>query len=171
MLKTGLRAVEVSRAKIEHLQELVPGDKWRLWVHGKGRGSADESVQVLKEVYARIQSYLALSRGPLQGSEPLFATTACHDRGGSVVSLAEQLLSTRAIHRIITEGLLLAGVKKPGIVVHSLRLSTPTFALLNDANPTRVQKMMRHQHYATTEIYVEEVQRLLDGAEDAVTQI
>jgi len=53
------------------------------------------------------------------------------------------------------------GVKKPGIVVHGLRHSTPT----------RVQKMMRHQHYATTEIYVEEVQKLLEGAEAAVTQI
>ena len=29
---------------------------------------------------------------------------------------------------------------------------------------------MRHQHDATTEIYVEEVQRLLERAEDAVTQ-
>lgn len=171
MLKTGLRTIEVSRAKIEHLQEHVPGDKWKLWVHGKGRASADESVQVLKEVYARIQAYLALRPGPLQGRDPLFATTACHDRGGNVVSPAGKRLSTRAIHRIITEGLLLAGVKKPGIVVHSLRHSTPTFALLNDANPTRVQKMMRHQHYATTEIYVEEVQRLLEGAEDAVMQI
>lgn len=171
MLKTGLRTIEVSRARIEHLQEHVPGDKWKLWVHGKGRGSADESVQVLKEVYDRIQTYLALREGPLQGSDPLFATTACYDRGGNVVTAAGKRLSTRAIHRIITEGLLLAGVKKPGIVVHSLRHSTPTFALLNDANPTRVQKMMRHQHYATTEIYVEEVQRLLEGAEDAVTQI
>ena len=171
MLKTGLRTIEVSRGRIEHLQELVPGEKWRLWVHGKGRGSADESVQVLKEVYERIHVYLSLRPGPLQGSDPLFATTACLDRGGNVVTAAGKQLSTRAIHRIITEGLLLAGVKKPGIVVHSLRHSTPTFALLNDANPTRVQKMMRHQHYATTEIYVEEVQKLLDGAEDAVTQI
>ena len=171
MLKTGLRTVEVSRARIEHLQESVPGERWTLWVHGKGRASADESVQVLKEVYERLQGYLALRPGPLTGSDPLFATTACVDRGGNVVSPAGQRLSTRAIHRIITEGLLLAGVKKPGIVVHSLRHSTPTFALLNDANPTRVQKMMRHQHYATTEIYVEEVQRLLEGAEDAVTQI
>jgi site-specific recombinase XerD len=61
--------------------------------------------------------------------------------------------------------------KERGIAVHSLRHSTPTVALLNDANPTRVQKMMRHQHYTTTEIYVEEVQRLLDGTEGAVTQI
>jgi integrase/recombinase XerD len=171
MLKTGLRTIEVSRARIEHLQELVPDEKWRLWVHGKGRASADESVQVLKEVYERIQAYLALRPGPLQGSDPLFATTACHDRGGNVLTAAGKRFSTRAIHRIITEGLLLAGVKKPGIVVHSLRHSTPTFALLNDASPTRVQKMMRHQHYATTEIYVEEVQRLLEGAEEAVTQI
>ncbi|MCS6302807.1 MAG: tyrosine-type recombinase/integrase [Nitrospira sp.] len=171
MLKTGLRTIEVSRARLEHLQELVPGEKWRLWVHGKGRASADESVQVLKEVYDRIQGYLGVRPGPLKGSDPLFASTACYDRGGNVVSEAGKRLSTRAIHRIITEGLLLAGVKKPGIVVHSLRHSTPTFALLNDANPTRVQKMMRHQHYATTEIYVEEVQRLLEGAEDAVTQI
>ncbi|UVT18222.1 MAG: tyrosine-type recombinase/integrase (plasmid) [Nitrospira sp.] len=171
MLKTGLRTIEVSRARIDHLQEHVPGDKWKLWVHGKGRPSADESVQVLKEVYDRIQTYLALRPGPPQGSDPLFATTACVDRGGNIVTPAGQPLSTRAIRRIITEGLLLAGVKKPGIVVHSLRHSTPTFALLNDANPTRVQKMMRHQHYATTEIYVEEVQRLLEGAEEAVTQI
>ncbi len=171
MLKTGLRTIEVSRTRIDHLQELVPGEKWRLWVHGKGRASADESVQVLKEVYERIQTYLAFRPGPLQGSDPLFATTACYDRGGNVVTAAGKRLSTRAIHRIITEGLLLAGVKKPGIVVHSLRHSTPTFALLNDANPTRVQKMMRHQHYATTEIYVEEVQKLLEGAEEAVTQI
>lgn len=84
---------------------------------------------------------------------------------------AGKLLSTRTIHRIITEKLRLAGLKKPGIVVHSLRHSTFTFALLNDANPTRVQKMMRHQHYATTKIYVEEVQKLLEGAEEAVTQI
>jgi len=171
MLKTGLRTIEVSRARVEHLQEYVPGEKWRLWVHGKGRASADESVQVVKAVYEKLQRSLALRPGPLQGSDPLFATTPCHDRGGNVVSPAGQRLSTRAIHRIITEGLLLAGVKKPGIVVHSLRHSTPTFALLNEANPTRVQKMMRHQHYATTEIYVEEVQRLLEGAEEAVTQI
>lgn len=171
MLKTGLRTIEVSRARIEHLQEHVPGEKWRLWVHGKGRTTADESVQVLKEVYEKIQAYLVFRPRPLKGSDPLFATTACFDRGGNVVTPAGRPLSTRAINRIITEGLILAGVKKPGIVVHSLRHSTPTFALLNDANPTRVQKMMRHKHYATTEIYVEEVQKLLEGAEEAVTQI
>lgn len=44
--------------------------------------------------------------------------------------------------------------------------------LLNDANPTRVQKMMLlHQHYAITKIHVEEEQCLLDREEDAIAQI
>lgn len=32
-------------------------------------------------------------------------------------------------------------------------------------------RWIQHQHYATTEIYVEEVQKFLEGAEEAVTQI
>lgn len=35
----------------------------------------------------------------------------------------------------------------------------------------RVQQMMRGRHYATREIYAEEVQKLLEGKEEAVTQI
>lgn len=171
MLKTGLRTIEVSRARLEHLQESVPGTIWKLWVHGKGRGSADETVQIVREVYEAIQAYLALRPGPLHSTDPLFATTECLDRAGHTLSRAGLPLSTRSINRILTEGLILAGVKQPGIVVHSLRHSTPTFALLNDANPVRVQKMMRHKHYSTTEIYVEEVQRMIGGAEETVTQI
>lgn len=171
MLKTGLRTIEVSRAQVGHLQESIPGKVWKLWVHGKGRGSADETVQIVREVFEALQAYLILRPGPLLPTDPLFATTACYDRAGQVLTPEGRRLSTRAINRILTEGLLLAGVKKPGIVVHSLRHSTPTFALLNEANPVRVQKMMRHKHYSTTEIYVEEVQKLIGGAEEAVTQI
>ena len=43
-LKTGLRTIEVRRAGIEHLQEQVPGQTWRLWVHGRGRSAADQYV-------------------------------------------------------------------------------------------------------------------------------
>ncbi len=136
----------------------------------KGRRSADQLVQVLKKVYEQIQAYLTLRLGPLRGSDPLFTTTACYDCGKNILMEAGKWLSTRAIHWSVTEGLLLAGVRKPGILVHNLRHFTPTFALLNDANPILEQKMMRHQHYATTKIYVEEVQKSLEGVEEAVTQ-
>ena len=67
--------------------------------------------------------------------------------------------------------MLSADLKKLGIVLHGLRHSTPTFALLNDVNPLRVLKMMRHQHYAMMEIYVEEVEQQFERAEDAMTQV
>jgi len=74
MLKTDLRTIEVSRARLAHLQEQVPGKVWRWRVHYKGRSSADEYVQVLREVYDRIQAYLTFRPRPLKGSDPLFAT-------------------------------------------------------------------------------------------------
>jgi hypothetical protein len=43
--------------------------------------------------------------------------TGCLDAKGSVMLPAGLKLSTLAIDRIITEGLLRAGVKKPGIIV------------------------------------------------------
>ncbi len=63
MLKAGLHTIEVSRAKIEPLQEHVPGEKWKLWVHRKWRTAANESVQVLREVYDEIQVYFSLRPG------------------------------------------------------------------------------------------------------------
>jgi len=80
-------------------------------------------------------------------------------------------LGTRSIQRIITEALLLAEAKHPGIVVHSLRHSAATYATLNGAPPSQVQRMMRHKHYGTTEHYVREAQQMLEGAEGTITQI
>jgi hypothetical protein len=48
---------------------------------------------------------------------------------------------------------------------------TPTFALLYDANPMPVQIMMVHHLYATMEIFVKEVQSVLEGSQEPVTQI
>ncbi len=171
MLKTGLREIEVSRATIGDLQPGEPGQYWRLYVHGKGHLMADEWVKVLPEVHQKIQAYLACRGGPLLPSAPLFATTAPPKADGTARLSAGRPLGTRSIQRIITEGLLLAEAKHPGIVVHSLRHSAATYATLNGAPPSQVQRMMRHKHYGTTEHYVREAQQMLEGAEGRITQI
>ena len=74
----------------------------------------------------------------------------------------------RAIHRIITEGLLLAVVKNPGIVVHDLHHSSPTVSLLNEAYPMSVQKMIRHPHMRRRRLMR---RKCSASAEEAVTQI
>lgn len=171
MLKTGLREIEVSRARVEDLQPGEPGHYWRLYVHGKGHLMADEWVKVLPEVYEKIWAYLTCRGGTLLPSAPLFATTAPVKADGTARKSAGRSLGTRSIQRIITEGLLLAEAKHPGIVVHSLRHSAATYATLNGAPPSQVQRMMRHKHYGTTEHYVREAQQMLEGAEGKITQI
>lgn len=171
MLKTGLRAIEVSRARLLDLQIGEPGLYWKLYVYGKGRDGREEWVKVLPEVYEKLDAYLQFRGITLSDDGPLFATTARFNGEGTMRANAGRPIGTRSIHRIMTEGLLLAGAKHPGIVVHSLRHSTATYALLNKANPVQVQRMMRHKHYATTEVYVSEVQQMIEGAEGAVTQI
>ncbi len=171
MLKTGLREIEVSRATIGDLQPGEPGKYWRLYVHGKGHLMADEWVKVLWEVYHKIRTYLDCREGDLPPSAPLFATTAPVKTDGTARRSAGRPLGTRSIQRIITEGLLLAEAKHPGIVVHSLRHSAATYATLNGAPPSQVQRMMRHKHYGTTEHYVREAQQMLEGAEGKITQI
>jgi len=44
-------------------------------------------------------------------------------------------------------------------------------ALLNEANSTLAQKMMRYQHDAMTEMCVEEAQKRLEGVAGGVTQM
>lgn len=171
MLKTGLREIEISRASIGDLQPGETGQYWRLYVHGKGHLMADEWVKVLPEVHDKITAYLVCRGGALPPSAPLFATTAPVKRDGTARASAGRPLGTRSIQRIITEGLLLAEAKHPGIVVHSLRHSAATYATLNGAPPSQVQRMMRHKHYGTTEHYVREAQQMLEGAEGKITQI
>lgn len=171
MLKTGLREIEISRATVRDLQPGEPGQYWRLYVHGKGHLMADEWVKVLPEVYEKIQAYLTCRGGVLLSSAPIFATTAPVKADGTARSSAGRPLGTRSIQRIITDGLLLAEAKHPGIVVHSLRHSAATYATLNGAPPSQVQRMMRHKHYGTTEHYVREAQQMLEGAEGKITQI
>ena len=171
MLKTGLREIEISRATLGDLQPGEPGHYWRLYVHGKGHLMADEWVKVLPEVYEKIQAYLTCRGGTLAPGAPLFATTAPTKADGTARSSAGRPLGTRSIQRIITEGLLLAEAKHPGIVVHSLRHSAATYATLNGAPPSQVQRMMRHKHYGTTEHYVREAQQMMEGAEGRITQI
>lgn len=48
----------------------------------EGAGATDEAAPILREVYERIQEYLAQRPGPVKESDPLFAMMACMIVGG-----------------------------------------------------------------------------------------
>jgi len=158
LFRTGLRTIEVSRARIGDLRQ-EPGLKTGeavLWVQGKGRDEADEFVLLTSETLQPIQEYLA-SRGFYRESDALFCS-------GSDRNYAEAL-STRSISRIVKEALRRAGLDDTRLTAHSTRHTAITLAILGGASPQQAQAMARHSDIKTTLGYFHNLDRVKAGAE------
>lgn len=159
MLKTGLRCVEVSRATIGDLRQ--EGNDRLLFVHGKGRDSADEFVLLTDDVTAAIYAYLQ-ARGPAPVDTPLFASTSNRSRG--------KRIGYQWISQLVADRLKGAQLKAHRVSAHSLRHTAATIAIENGAAPQHVQAMMRHASLDTTmSVYYHNRARRENAAERLVT--
>ena len=150
MVTAGLRTIEVSRANVEDL--FCRGKKYFLYVQGKGHEEKDAVVKVPPQVFSLIQTYLS-KRGKVEGNSPLFGSS----RG--------RLLST-SVSRIVKKAMRRAGFDSSKLTAHSLRHTAATNALRNGATLRQVQQMLRHSNIAVTEIYLHELDRMDNNAED-----
>jgi len=156
MLRTGLRTIEVARARIGDIGAESGETVLRVW--GKGRDSKDEFVILTQESYNPILDYLK-ARKAVKDSDPLFPSHS--NRGG-------EELTTRSIRRIIGQRLRAVGLKTDKITAHSFRHTTATLALSNGADPISVKDMLRHSDLNTTMIYLHNSKRVSEGAEKFV---
>ncbi|HNK76714.1 MAG TPA: tyrosine-type recombinase/integrase, partial [Nitrospira sp.] len=206
MAKTGLRAIQIQRADCGDLECLevqvyqgkdgrgVASDatviraQWILRTQGKGQQTKESFVNLMPEVYNRLQRYLE-ARGPVSPREPLFARH--HDKltahlqqarskpGGAESSNSapnERLrLTTRAIQLRITEAMTRCGLRdaaRPGealppesrrrrqrrVTPHSLRHTAATEAARTES-PFKVQAMLDHKDIRTTQKYFHAIDR------------
>ena len=174
MLRTGLRTIEVSRARIGDIR--MRSGKRILQVWGKGMDSMDPSVYVvLTDVaYAPIREYLSTRPGALPG-EPLFTTegkgynkTRNEDYPDGTKPHAGQALSTRLIQLIIKNGLRAIGLDDHVYSAHSLRHTTATQIIRNGGTVLDVKRTLRHSSIDTSLIYmasIEEEERLAKAPE------
>jgi site-specific recombinase XerD len=100
MIKTGLREIEVSRARLRGLS-LVEGG-WRLYVQGKGHSEEDEYVRLMPEVWDRISGYLHIRGVEPDGDGPLFVTVESRNPSGAVLQRPGLRIGTRRIQRVLT---------------------------------------------------------------------
>ena len=157
LLRTGLRTVEVLRAKVEDIT--YKGSQRVLLVQGKGRDEKDNFVLLTDKTYSPIEKYLA-TRGPVTGSEPLFTSTSNNSNGDS--------LTTRSISYIAKEGLKAIGLKEKAFTAHSLRHTTAVNILRAGGSLETAQFTLRHSNPATTQIYtatLNEERRLSNSGE------
>ena len=163
LLRTGLRTVEVMRAKVEDIT--YKGSQRVLLVQGKGRDEKDDFVLLTDKTYTPIEKYLA-TRGSVTGSEPLFTSTSNNSQGKS--------LTTRSISYIAKEGLKAIGLNEKAFTAHSLRHTTAVNILRAGGSLETAQFTLRHSNPATTQIYtatLNEERRLSNSGEALIDSL
>lgn len=160
---TGLRTIEISRARVEDIT--YKGGQRVLMVQGKGRDERDNFVLLEDEAYQPIKEYLATRRRILP-SEPLFTSTSNNSRGDT--------LTTRTISKIIKEALKAIGLDNRSYTAHSLRHTTAVTILRGGGSLEQAQFTLRHANISTTQIYthtLDEERRMSASGESIVARM
>lgn len=154
MARTGLRDIEIARAKVEDIRQ--ESGETVLWIQGKGRDSKDDFVLLTPEAERPIHQWLQV-RGDTPGGAPLFCSLSDRNKG--------QALTTRSISRIVKKSFKSVGLDSERLTAHSLRHTAITMALRGGASLQQAQAMARHSDPRTTMIYAHNLTRVQDGAE------
>lgn len=157
MLTTGLRTIEITRANIEDLRTV--GDDTVLFIQGKGRDEKSEYIKVAPQVEKAIRDYLK-TRTDIKPKTPLFTSTSNENK--------DERLSTRTISKIAKTSLVNAGLNSDRLTAHSFRHTAGTLALINGAELTQVQQLLRHTNINTTMIYLHSIDRAKNNSEYTV---
>lgn len=166
MLRTGLRTIEVTRAKVGDI--CFVGEQRVLKIWGKGRSESEKGkgfnfVVLTDKAYLPIRNYLQASRKGAKSGDPLFISNSHRNNG--------QELTTRTVSGICKDGLKAIGLDGREYTAHSLRHTTACSLLEHGKSLTEVQHVLRHSSPNTTQIYTkmkEREMRLREAPEAAL---
>lgn len=163
-VRTGLRTIEISRARIQDLT--VKQGRRVLMVHGKGRDHREDYVILTDKAIAPIMEYLETYRTGAALGEPLFTNESRNGNG--------QALTTRSIRAIVGRGLDAIGLTTREYTAHSLRHTAAVHMIKAGKSLDEVQGELRHTSPATTQIYLKTIaddQRLSRAAISVLDEI
>lgn len=144
LITTGLRGIEVVRAKIEDIK--VHNGETVLWVQCKKHDSKDEYVKLSNQVLEDIYKYIG---NRCEGY--IFTSTSNHNNGGG--------LTTKTIRLMIKNIFKRFGLDKDTLSLHSTRRSSATIMYENGADIYSIQQVLHHKSNATTTRYINAVTR------------
>lgn len=159
MVTTGLRDIEVSRAKVEDIK--VIGDYTVLFIQGKGRDEKSEYVKLAAPVEKAIRAWLA-DRGKHTISDALFCSLSNNSNGRE--------LTTRSISRIVKDSMRKVRLESDRLTAHSLRHTAATLNLLAGGTLEETQQLLRHSSIVTTQIYAHNLDRLNNHSEIRISE-
>ena len=170
-LQTGVRTIEIERAKRGDFTPNEDGEGYLLAVTGKGHSTADATVRVAPAVADLILSYLD-ARGAVENSEPLFASTSRNN------SKYGARFSAQSVQKLIKRVMVEAGIRSRDaktdvnkkITPHSCRHFAATTAIKAGVDIREVAAMLRHTSVNITAIYLHDMQATTRRAEMAVAE-
>jgi integrase/recombinase XerD len=155
MVTTGLRTIEISRAKGEDIRNV--GNAPVLYIQGKGKEEKNDYVKLPYQVIKAIGVY----RNMLANDhEQLFVSTSNNNKGKG--------LTTCSVSTIVKNAMKEAGYNSPRLTAHSLRHSTATLNLLNGGTLEETQQLLRHSKISTTMVYLHHLERINNDSEKRV---
>ena len=144
LITTGLRGIEVARARIEDIQEY--NGEVVLWVQCKKHDSKDEYVKLSPQVIQDIKNYIGD-----RTSGYIFISTSNHNNGGG--------LTTTSLRRYIKAIFKKFGLDSDTFSLHSTRRSSATIMYENGADLYSIQQVLHHKSSSTTTRYINAVTR------------
>jgi len=153
MLLTGLRGVEIRRAKKKDLK--VINQETVLYIQGKGKTQADMFVKVSKGVREAIEDYLDLRKDK---SPFLFISHSNHTKNYGL----DRTFFNSMFKRVLKT----AGLEDVHLTPHSLRHTAATLNLLSGGSIEDAKSFLRHENMTSTLIYAHHLDRLEDNSEE-----
>lgn len=142
---TGLRTIEISRARIKDL-ETKDGQAW-LYIWGKGRNEPDQKKPIVAEVKAAIDAYLQTRTDHPTANSPLFVATGNRSHGKPIAATT--------ISTMLKGAMKAAGFDSARLTAHSCRHTAAQNVVDMTGNIYKAQLYLRHSSPATTERYLE----------------
>lgn len=140
MLTTGLRSIEIRRAKKKDLMML--NEEMILYVQGKGKTTKESYVKVTKGVKEAINDYLDKRKDQ---NPYLFIS---HSKPSKM-----SYLSRTFFNEMIQRNLKDSGLKDVKITPHALRHTAANLSLQSGASLRETMKFLRHESIFSTLIY------------------
>lgn len=155
-ITTGLRASEITSAKIENIK--MYNNEIVLFIKAKKRDDESEYVKLSDEIFEIIKEYL---NGRDKGY--IFVSESNHNKNGG--------LEVGSVRRIIKKILKRYGYEGVGFSCHSLRRTSATLMYQNGIDLHNIQQVLHHKSLTTTNRYINQITRDDNKSEKIVSNL
>lgn len=161
MLNCGLRSIEITRLDTTDIEKRHKKIFLKIW--GKGRSGKTSRVEISQNVYMMILDYLNARDAKFTKGEPMFTSTANRNFG--------QRLQSQSVSKLAKKTFRSVGIDTSTITCHSCRHFCATEMLLQGVDIARVQKILRHRHQSSTQIYRHDLEMKADNSVQIISDL